>query len=246
MSGFAGMMVAARTATPLAAQAYTWDQVSILLHGDGANNGTVITDSSSYAQTVTKLGAVKTSTTQIKWGSASIFTDGASPYDYLTIPNTSNRFTFGSGDFTIEGWCYPTSFAKVAILLSQWLPGSAPNCSWNVQIATNGKYNGSVVYSTTSINLTTEAQGATFNLNAWNHWAISCSGLVISAYINGTRAGTKTVVGTNPTSTAALYVGYRESNNNFTGYMDDIRIIKGVGLYSGATITVPTAVFPNS
>ena len=246
MSGFAGMMVAARTATPLAAQAYTWDQVTILLHGDGANNGTVITDSSSYAQTVTRFGAVKTSTTQIKWGSASIFMDGASPYDYLTIPNPSNRFTFGSGDFTVEGWCYPTSFAKAQILTSMWFPGNAAQCSWGVQIGTNGKFNGTFNASTTTFELTSQAQVGSFNLNAWNHWACSRIGNVFSCYINGTRAGTGPIVGTNTTSTAALYVGYRESNNNFTGYMDDFRIIKGVGLYSGATITVPTAVFPNS
>jgi hypothetical protein len=247
MSGFAGMVLASRVppAAPSGGDPY-WNQVTILLQGNGANNGTVITDSSSLNNTITKFGAVKTSTTQVKFGSASIFMDGTSPYDYLTTPNTNNIFAFGTGDYTIEGWIYPTTFAKASVLAAQWFPGNGAQSLWTIQVGTNGKFTGGLIYSTASFNLTTEASNGTFTLNAWNHWAISITGLVASAYINGTRAGTKTLVGTMGTSTAPLFVGYRESNNNFTGYMDDFRITKGVGRYSGATITVPTAEFPTS
>ena len=241
MSGFAGMMASAKQ--PIAAPAGN-TQTSLLLHGDGANNSTVITDSSTYAMTMTSFGAVKNSTTVAKFGTASIFMDGATPYDYLTAPNTGERFTFGAGNFTVEGWAYPTSFAKTSILAAMWFPGNAAQCSWTIQIvATTGRFNGYISTGATGFDITGVSTAKAFTINTWNHWAITRVGNVFTSYIGGIRAGTQTVAGTNPTSTAPLYIGYRESNNNFTGYMDDFRITKGTGLYSGATYTVPTAAF---
>lgn len=242
MSGFAGMM-ASSAKQPIAAGN---TQTSLLLHGDGANNSTVITDSSTYAMTVSPIGNVKNSTTVSKWGTASIFMDGNVPYDYLTVPNTGERFTFGAGDFTVEGWVYPTTFVKATVLAAMWFPANAPQCSWTIQISTTGKIQGGFsntlaasLYDITAMSL----GGGSFTLNTWNHWAITRVGNVCSSYIKGTRAGTQTNTGTNATSVAPLYIGYRESNNAFTGYMDDFRITKGTGLYSGATYTVPTAAF---
>ena len=78
--------------------------VSLLLHGDGANNSTTFTDSSSNNFTLSRVGDVKISTTQSKFGGSSIFFDGAG--DYLTLANNS-VFTFPSS-FTVEAWVFPT------------------------------------------------------------------------------------------------------------------------------------------
>ena len=72
--------------------------VSLLLHGDGADNGTVFTDNSHSPKTVTAYGNAKTSTAQSKFGGSSIFFDGNG--DYLVSPSNS-AFQFGTGDFTI-------------------------------------------------------------------------------------------------------------------------------------------------
>jgi len=80
-----------------------YNNVSLLLHGDGANGSTTIVDSSTSPKTVTAVGNAQISTAQSKFGGASLAFDGAG--DYLTIPDDSS-FDFGFNDFTIEGWIY--------------------------------------------------------------------------------------------------------------------------------------------
>jgi hypothetical protein len=84
-----------------------FNYVSMLLHGDGTNgaqNNTFI-DSSSTGATVTRSGA----TTQ---GSFSPFGSNWSVYhtgsSYLSYP-ANGTTNFGSGEFTVEGWIFPTA-----------------------------------------------------------------------------------------------------------------------------------------
>ena len=78
-----------------------FQNVSLLMHMDGTNGGTTFTDNSNYALSVTPTNAT-TSTTQVKFGTASAYFNGSA---YLTMPTTS-QFAFGTGDFTIEFWGY--------------------------------------------------------------------------------------------------------------------------------------------
>jgi hypothetical protein len=50
--------------------------VSLLLHGDGTNGSTTITDNSPTPKTVTAVGNAQISTAQSKFGGASILFDG--------------------------------------------------------------------------------------------------------------------------------------------------------------------------
>ncbi|NBU73533.1 MAG: hypothetical protein EBS53_19175, partial [Bacteroidetes bacterium] len=54
------------------------------------------------------VGDAKISTTQSKWGGSSMAFDGTG--DYLFSPNTP-LVPFGTGDFTIEVWIYPTKIS---------------------------------------------------------------------------------------------------------------------------------------
>lgn len=69
---------------------------------DGANNSTTFTDNSSLALPVSVFGDAKISTSQSKFGGSSGLFDGNG--DYLQA--TSSGFTFGTDDFTVEGWMY--------------------------------------------------------------------------------------------------------------------------------------------
>jgi hypothetical protein len=105
-------------------------------------------------------------------------------------------------------------------------------------------------YSTTGAN-TTAVQGSwTPSTGTWYHLAASRVGNTLYLFANGVLVTSASVSGVtifNPNAT--LRVGTINSAgveaNGFNGWIDELRITKGVGRYS-ATFTVPTAAFPRS
>ncbi len=88
-----------------------WNNVSLLLVGNGANGTTTnIKDSSKNNVAITIVNDTKISTGQSKYGSGSIYFDGTG--DRL-LPTASSLFSFGTGDFTVEGWVFSISNAKI-------------------------------------------------------------------------------------------------------------------------------------
>ena len=99
------------------------------------------------------------------------------------------------------------------------------------------------VYHTTS---TITSSGA-ITTNAWNHIAVIREGTgsnETKIYINGTNDGTGTV-STDFNQTEIMYIGAnRAAGDPMKGYIDDVRITKGVARYTSA-FTPPTAAFPD-
>jgi hypothetical protein len=77
----------------------------------------------------------------------------------------------------------------------------------------------------------------------WSHLAVSRSGSTIYLFINGASTGTQTV-NQIYTTQERLIVGSLPGQNDFNGYIDDLRITKGISRYN-ATFTPPTAPFPD-
>jgi hypothetical protein len=82
-AGFAAGVIFRSPATRLSRDP-DFNQVQLLIHGNGANNAQVFTDSSSYARAITVVGNTKTSTAQYVFNGSSIYCDGAG--DRLTFP----------------------------------------------------------------------------------------------------------------------------------------------------------------
>ena len=212
-----------------------FDDVSLLLHGDGADNGTVFTDNSPSPKTVTAYGNAKTSTAQSKFGGSSIFFDGNG--DYLVSPSNS-AFQFGTGDFTIEAWVYiPTGIS-----------GSyAAICD----IRSNPQGNGAVLFKLNSsrqlgyYGATETNTTATVPLSTWTHVAISRSSGTTRLFISGDLSAT--VADGDNKSINGCYIGrvYDNANPAFSGYIDDLRITKGVGRYV-SSFTPPSGPHPDS
>ena len=159
--------------------------------------------------------------------------------DYLITPNLGSLTT----DFTIELWYYPE------IPTNTWYPyvfGS--NTPWTTGIGMTYNTQATVTDATT---LNVQIAGASISFgtygaikNKWNHIAISRVGSVITGYLNGATAGTLSNSATIVTTT--WYIGGVDEGGNYDnhaikGSISNFRIIKGTGLYSGSTITVPTA-----
>jgi hypothetical protein len=218
-------------------------QVSLLLHGDGTNGSTTITDNSPSPKTVTAVGNAQISTAQSKFGGSSIAFDGTG--DYLTIPSAALQPE--GFDYTVEFFVNLTTASTYQTLYSlpkdesgsgiapfridvdaariRPLIGDASNSSW-FSIAT-----GSITLSSTT----------------WYHIAITKSGTTIRSFIDGVLDLTLTgAPATHSITSPSARIGYNNVADPLftTGYIDDLRITKGVARYT-ANFTPPTAAFPD-
>jgi hypothetical protein len=209
-----------------------FNNVSLLLHGNGTNGSTTITDNSPSPKTVTAVGNAQISTAQSKFGGASIAFDGSG--DYLTVLNSS-QFNFGVDDFTIEAWFYRTSTAQFEIA-SCGNPGADGFFFTSNTSAINFGTGSAVVLASSSTSLA---------LNVWTHIAVTRSSNVTRLFANGIAGATTTNALNNLNSTTVFRVGANRAVNAFaTGYIDEFRITKGVARYT-ANFTPPTAPFPD-
>jgi hypothetical protein len=218
--------------------------VSLHLKGDGANNSTTITDSSPSPKTVTAVGNAQISTAQSKFGGASIAFDGSG--DYLTLPSFGAPGDFGLADFTVELWsrltsrdrntpCLIGNYSTFAAGSFALFAGHVSSTTTKYQVALNGT-------GFPSINST-----ASINYNQWVHLAVVRSGSTITLYVDGVNSGQVTSAANLIGSNGSLWIGSigdNLGNGEINGYIDDLRITKGVARYT-ANFTPPTAPFPD-
>ncbi len=205
-----------------------FNNVVLGLHMDGTDTGTTFTD--VKGKTVTANGGAQTKTATKKFGTASAYFDGTG--DFLSVAD-SDDWAFAGGDFTIECWVNPTSFAaSIATIVGQW--GAATYCSWILHTYTSGQL--TFGYSTNgsfqSGNDLTVASALVAGV--WSHVTVSRVGNSIYMLVNGKLIGTKDITGLGPLANVpqALIIGSNGNSEAFTGYIDDLRITKGVGRYS--------------
>ena len=199
----------------------------LLLNGDGANgaqNNTFI-DSSGSNFAITRNGNVTQGSFSPYGDRWSAFFDGSG--DFLTVPSNT-ALAFGTGDFTTECWLYRTSTATAAINDYALLGGF-----------------GFYITSTQIICFISQSTGytatATVPLNTWAHIAFSRSGTTLRTYLNGVEVGSFTV-SYNFTSPSTFTVGRNAGSGaeQFTGYISNLRILKGTALYT-SSFTPPTS-----
>jgi hypothetical protein len=204
---------------------------TLLVNGTGA----AIYDSSMMAtyETVgntTSTGVIK------KYGNSSMSFDGTG--DYLVSPFSVNN-NLGTGSFTFEAWLYPSSIAGIrGFYALTGGSGGVPKFVIHLNAGTpsihyNGLTGGSDIYTTATSAITA---------NTWTHLAFVRNGSTWTWYINGVASGT----GSNSTNitftTQPLYVGYGGESyfTEFNGYIDDLRVTRGVARYT-ANFTPPSS-----
>jgi hypothetical protein len=214
---------AANPTAPLTSDANT----SLLLNY--TNGGIIDNTMSNDLETV---GNASISTTQSKFGGSSMYFDGTG--DWL-LAKASNVLSFETGDFTIEGWLYPTAVT------------GADRCLWDTRavstdsgmvlfIDTNGKL---ATYTSSALRLTS---GASLSANTWTHFALVRYSGTMAFYINGFQSGT-VAYSTTITCPGTVFIGARQdSAAPYTGYIDDLRITKGIARYV-QNFTPPTSAF---
>jgi len=200
------------------------------------NAATGFADVSSRNRNPGVYGNTTISTAQSKYYGSSAYFDGTG--DYLSIDvgisTSTSDFVLGpsGSDFTIELYLYATSSANGGIISTY--------SNWND--AANG-YSGrwGLLFSGNNIWWYNSAGGIGIGesaiLNQWVHYAICRSGSTITMYRNGTSIGTQTT-NQNYTSINPLVTGYINGWGYYQGYLQDLRVYKGIAKYTG-TFTPP-------
>lgn len=219
-----------------------WKYVSLLLSGEtattnGSQNNTFL-DSSSNNFTLNRNGNATQGSFSPYGSNWSGYFDGGS--NRLTT-GTSSQFNLSGIDFTIEFFlyadAYPASEQNRIITIG---PNDAQS-SFTFGINPNGSIDVGVPYSTGGVIVGT---ANALPLRTWVHIAFTLSSNTGSLYINGTRVGTNSGWNISSTNNNYFYVGYDTTatvSAKFTGFVSNVRFVAGTALYSGSTITVPTA-----
>lgn len=227
--------------TPPTAPLTAISGTSLLLNATNAGiyDATTLNDIETVAD-------AKVSTAQAKWGSSSMFFDGTG--DYLYLPKDT-ELDMGSGNFTIEWWMYPTTTsqnATASIIASG-------NITWSTGavVIDCGSNAANKVRFVTYPNGVAVGDPNAWTVNTWTYFAVVRNGNTLTLYRNGTSVATNTSFNTwqptvnfNYNNATKIAGGHWDgATSYFTGYIEDLRITKGIARYT-SNFTAPTAAFP--
>jgi len=210
--------------------------VELLLHGDGTNGSTTITDSSSNSVVVTANGNAQIDTAVKKFGTGSIEFDGTG--DYLLINGSTYPLDL-SGDFTVEFFVRHTNVAAAQKYITLGPSGGAISTLMLIDVSTNFR-----LFIDGSSRLLGSAGGPT--INTWYHIAVVRNGTSIKYFLDGNEELNYTQ--STPKDYSLNYTYPIGINQGLTiqslyGYLDEFRI-STVARYT-SNFTPPTAPFPN-
>jgi len=194
------------------------------------NGGIIDATAKNALETV---GNASISTTQSKFGGSSMRFDGSG--DYLAVPNSVGLDQVG--DFTQECWYYRAG-AGEGNLDVMFLK----NITNYLYIAVNRNDSNKVTINQHNVGslITGTTQTA---LNTWYHLAVSRSGSNVRLFVNGVQEGSTATYSTNTSNSAISYIGGFPGAHGLNGYIDDLRITRGLARYT-ANFTPPTQAFP--
>jgi hypothetical protein len=182
------------------------------------------------------VGNAQISTSVKKYGTGSMLFDGAG--DYLTVPSTPN-LAF-QGNFTVEAWLYLTSYPSSAnaMYVCDFRNGSTSNFGFGV-IGSAGVAKPYAFVGSGPV----DATGTTsLSLNTWYHIAMVRSGSTVTYYLNGVSDATFSTSFSQGVTGMTIGARYTGATEYVAGYIDDLRITKGVARYT-ANFTAPTTAF---
>jgi len=177
-------------------------------------------------------GDTKISTAQSKFGGSAIYFDGTG--DSLLFPNPVIH-RFGTGDFTVELWVYPVAWdSNMVVVMGNGSTGFGiqkygGGSTGNIGVIING------AWAITDATLPTTGQ--------WTHIAVTRTSGTLRFFVNGSVSGS-TPSNTSDISGGISGIGGYSGQTYYNGYMDELRITKGVARYT-TTFTPPTKAFQN-
>jgi len=222
-----------------------FSNVSLLLHGNGTNGSTTIVDNSRTPKTVTVAGNAQISTAQSAFtGGSSIAFDGTG--DYLTI-GRDPAFNFATGDFTIEAWC------RFATATDQAILGSIGPTNGGLLIRRLA--DGTIRIGRAIVAWDLISSALTWSTSSFYHIAVVKSSGTAYIFRDGVSVGSAANAfsyNLAPDVNTVWAVGAAQFSSGslspdafMNGYIDDLRITKGIARYT-SNFTPPDAPFPDA
>lgn len=231
-----------------------YPDVSLLLHGNGVNDGASFPDASLNTFACTPETAI-TTTTQSKFGGSSMYFNG-DPNTCLVVPASTN-WSFGISDFTVECWVYintdsppdGTGNRRGGLVGPN---GSTMSRNWGFWIEGDTASTGTGLFFECyfpggSANRVISVPVTKF---VWHHVSISrttsgfyfsLDGVVYQTAVIGDSVGLDSGMGLNIGRDSGISSYQRPLN----GFINDFRITNGYARYTSNFI-VPTAPFPGN
>lgn len=204
--------------------------VGALLHLDGTNGGGSFPDVKGNTWTAS---TVTTTTAHSKFGTASAdFTTAGA----RLLTGSAAWFDFAAGNFTIEAWCKKSTGGTGDEHIFDAWPGRFLF-----------RYrNGSPQLFVAGVGSPLLSFTASISSTDFVHVAIVRNGNVWTVYFDGVSVASTTTSGTISSTADDFVIGNSGTGSDtFGGYIDEVRVTKGVARYTAA-FTPPTAAFPDS
>jgi hypothetical protein len=214
-----------------------WNYTTLLLNGETSVTP-FISDASSNSLGLSIVGDTKPVLFSPYQGDGYYSASFNGSTDYLSVA-ANTAFAFGTGDFTVEAWIFYTgtlSGTLVPIAQSDAVGGST-NDKWF--FAFN---NATLIFNTHSSGGFNATISFSPSIGTWYHVVATRSSGTMRLFINGV-SGTVSVTGT-PSGYAlsqnGLTIGAMSTPYYMTGYISNLRLVKGTALYT-ATFTALTS-----
>ena len=186
----------------------------------------------SQSSNLKVFGNTTGSTTQVKFtDSKSMYFDGSGDYIKTSASTDYDLPT----DFTIEAWIHPTALSSNRLIVDTYNTSKAGS----YQLYWRGTGSSLAFYSQGDGMVLQDPSSSSIFVNAWNHVAVSRSGTSAKLFVNGIVVDTATN-SRDFTHGIPVAIGYQQATgtNYFAGYIQDVRITKGLARYT-ANFTPP-------
>lgn len=211
-----------------------WANVVMLIHGDSDTY-----DSKLLGTRPVTGSDVYSSTSQSKFGGGSLYCansdtpqNGTDSYMYAAV---NSDFVMGTGNFTMEAWVRPSRTTGLNAIWDFRELGASISPSFFVYQGKWASYSNGWLF---------DAAGSV-STNTWYHVAMCRSGTTTTLYVNGSSVTSVSDSRDYVCAAGPRFGAGWNRNDGFYGYIDDLRITKGIARYSG-NFSVPTEAYPNS
>ncbi len=220
-----------------------FSSVVLLCGFNGTDGATTSSDESSAAHALTFVGNAQLDTAQFKFGASSLLLDGTG--DRVTTPDSLDwqLGASNSDPWTVE------CFVRWNVLdaNNRGIMGQNTTGGWTLTGSSTIGELGFAAQNTGTIN----TSGAAMTTGVWYHVAVDHDATgKIRLFVDGVMRGSATPANSaiaNDTNVLTIGAQNQSGSVDMNGWIDEIRITKGVSRYgSDTSFTPPTSAFPRS